>query len=507
MNIKDLIIPLGLALVTTWAIQNIFLGSGASWRDHNDHRFTASKKKPLNTEVEFIDEKRPGSPAITVVDTDWGRLTFSTQAASLERLEFKRSIGDKIEEMTTIYPLADTQKEERCFLLAFDCPAPYYYQLIADEQVDKKRILQYQSISTIGEINKTFTIDQQLCKIDLKLGIKPPMGIVLEPRLFYPSPILPLLADTDTISAIVMYGENQFEKIGRDRLAQDRGWFDPSLFGTDNRYFIHAMIADNDGFVQRAYYKFLNKKDLMAIIEGPLVHDKKEWNFSFYFGPKESEYIDPVDNRLEKTLDYYSWFAPIARFLLAILRLLYSYLHNYGLAIIVLTCLIKLILLPFTIRGEQGAKKRIEIQKKLAYIQQRYKDNPEILARERAELIREHGLPGLGGCLPLLIQLPIFFVLSRVLANALELYQAPMLWITDLSSRDPYYILPIFILLVMLAQAMMADQQHRMSMIAMAFVFGAISSSFSAGLALYIGVSTLLSVMQTYLVKHLNWER
>jgi YidC/Oxa1 family membrane protein insertase len=214
--------------------------------------------------------------------------------------------------------------------------------------------------------------------------------------------------------------------------------------------------------------------------------------------------MTPVDERLEKTLDYYSWFAPLAHLLLRLLRWLYTYLHNYGLAIIVLTVLMKLLLLPFTIRGERGMKQRNEMQKKLTYIQQRYKDDPEVLARERAELIRKYGVPGFGGCIPLLLQIPIFFALSRVLSSALELYQAPMFWISDLSTKDPYYILPVLVCLTMLLQALTADAQHRMSMIAMAFIFGAFASSFSAGLALYICVSTILGVLQTYLVKYIH---
>ena len=227
---------------------------------------------------------------------------------------------------------------------------------------------------------------------------------------------------------------------------------------------------------------------------------------SFYFGPKETSAIVPVDVRLEKTLDY-GWFAPVSKFLLVVLNWLYKYLHNYGLAIIILTLLIKLLLLPFSIQGEKSMKQRAEAQKKLTYIQQRYKDDPQTLARERAEFMRKHGMPGLGGCLPILLQIPIFFALSRVLVNSLELYQAPMLWISDLSARDPYYILPVFVALSMLGQATTADPKQRLSMVAMAFVFGAFTASFSAGLALYIGMSTLLSVAQTRILKFLNVVR
>jgi len=203
-----------------------------------------------------------------------------------------------------------------------------------------------------------------------------------------------------------------------------------------------------------------------------------------------------VDNRLQKTLDYAGFLAPISQFLLMILNWLYKYVGNYGLAIILLTFLIKLILLPFSWGSEASAQKQKEVQKKLAYLQQRYKNEPETLRREKEELIRKHGLPGLGSCLPLLIQMPIFFALSRLLSSSIELYGASMLWIKDLSVPDPYYIIPFLVLCIMLLQATTMDAQQRMTFVMMAFIFGAISTTMSAGLALYIAVSTLLGIMQ-----------
>jgi YidC/Oxa1 family membrane protein insertase len=110
-------------------------------------------------------------------------------------------------------------------------------------------------------------------------------------------------------------------------------------------------------------------------------------------------------------------------------------------------------------------------------------------------------MPGLAGCLPLLLQIPMFIALSSILRSSIELHKAPMLWIPDLSATDPYYILPIFIVLSMILQASGADAQQRMTGFATALVFGAVSASFSAGLSLYIFVNTALSVLQGYIVR------
>jgi YidC/Oxa1 family membrane protein insertase len=145
-------------------------------------------------------------------------------------------------------------------------------------------------------------------------------------------------------------------------------------------------------------------------------------------------------------------------------------------------------------------KKMQGMQKKLAYIEQKYKHDPERLRKEKAELISKHGMPGLGGCLPLFAQLPIFFALSRVLTNSLELYKAPFLWVCDLSAPDPYYILPIVIALSMIFQGLSSGEgKQQFISLAMALVFGAFSARFSAGLCLYIIVGTLFFAIQTFL--------
>jgi len=282
------------------------------------------------------------------------------------------------------------------------------------------------------------------------------------------------------------------------------GWFKPILFGTDNRYFIHTLITDDNNFAHRAYYKLEDRTRLFSILEGPTVTEKTSWQLSFYFGPKELDAIAAVDTRLEKTLDYSGVLSSLAKLMLYFLNWFYKYLHNYGLAIIALTLLIQLLLLPVSLRNneEKFKKQQMEYQRQLAYIEQRFKNNPDQLLAERTELIRKNGLPGLGCLLPLLIQLPIFFALSRVLSSSFELYQAPMLWIPDLSLRDPYFILPILVTLTMLIQDTKGDPQQRMSKIVMAFVFGALTASFSAGLTLYICAGRVFGFIQARLMAY-----
>ncbi len=509
MNIKDLLLPLGLALLTTWAIQYFFLNRQAGPSAQSDvASFVAPTSqqecKPLNKEIDFLDVRRKREAEVNALETSWADLEFSTDGASLQRLEFKRTINGDVQRIGTIFPLDDTKREQRCFLVALDEKTPFFYQFIDRTEQENTIDLTYRVTGDTGMITKTFKVYKDKPQIDLVLDAAPkggsdnPLGF----RIFCPSPIMPQLAESDVISAVVIDRNETFKKAGRASVEPERGWALPTLFGGENRYFVFAM-TDGGTFVQRAYYKLVGKSELFSILEGPATSEKKSWNLSFYFGPKESDAMVAVDSRLEKALDYYGWFAPISKGMLALLNWLYGYLHNYGLAIIMLTFLLKLLMFPFSIQSEKGTKQRQEMQKKLSYLQKRYKDDSQALAQARAELMQKHGMAGMGigGCLPLLLQLPIFFGLSRVLANSIELYQAPMLWISDLSSKDPYYIFPILVTVGMLGQAAGTDPKQRISVIGMAFVFGAFTATMSAGLALYIGVNTLLSVAQTRLLR------
>ena len=122
---------------------------------------------------------------------------------------------------------------------------------------------------------------------------------------------------------------------------------------------------------------------------------------------------------------------------------------------------------------------------------------------ERVELIKKHGMPGLGGCLPLLIQMPLFIAFSRVLGNSIALYGAPMLWIKDLSVADPYYVLPFLLMVSMLLTLVASegsDKKQQISIVVMALVFGAITTKLSAGQAIYFVANALLGAIQTKLV-------
>lgn len=519
MNIKTFLLPLSLALLTTWAIQYFWLNRGPeNSQPTSGQTFVAPQSQaevqPLLREVDFVDaDLAKGAPAVqTRIETDYANYLFSNKGACLEELTFKRLMHGEQIALRTIAGPQEAVHESRCFLVALNQQTPFEYTFLGKKELETAVALPYRAETDAAVIQKTFTIYKTSCKIDVELRITPKKDPV-QARLIF---VAPLLIDMnkannkpvvdDTIAAIYNTQKGSIAKEPFAKLDLNKGWLMPTLFGAEDRYFVHALVSDQNGFAKRAYYGAGSIYKLTAFLESASIIQEEQWTLSFYFGPKEDEAMNPVDPRLEQTLDYSGWLAPLSRLLLMILKYLYSFVHNYGWAIILMTFLINLILMPFNIRSAQGMKKYTEFQKKLAHLQQRYKNDPDTLARERTELIAKHGMPGLGSCLPKLLQLPIFFALSRVLSSSIELYRAPFaLWIHDLSIPDPLYILPLLITLSMIVQPVSNDPKQRFTMIAIALVFGAFATKFSAGLCLYILVGVILNGLQTMLQQKMNW--
>lgn len=507
MNLKELLLVVLLALGTTWLIDYFLLRKSTSddATIKSGQSFVAPKVqqelKPLNTEVDFVDTDRSVPATITDIKTAYAHLKFSTDGASL--ISYQMLNADRQHPITTLNATPNIDRENACFLVALDNQTPFYYTLVDQQKTDDATTLTYQAQSPAGTIRKIFTVHHHTCRIDLSLTVTPTHENQV--RILYAAPRIAQL-DDDVTSAVLNDASGNVVFIPRKNINTNMYWVSPTFFGADDRYALHTLYADQNKFVQRAYYKLTGHTDITAILEGPTITQETSWQLSLYCGPKQEHALAAVgDPRLLQTVGYAGWLAPIARWLLKLLNFLFSYLGNYGLAIIALTILTKLLLLPFALKGARSMKHQQEVQRKLKYLQQRYKDDPQTLAYERAELMRKEGLSSMAGCLPLLLQLPIFFALSRVLSTSVELYQAPFLWIHDLSSADPYYILPILTGASMLIQALTVDPNQRVQLMVMALIFGAITASLASGLVLYIVMSTLLGILQTVVQKRFNW--
>jgi len=500
MNIRDYIVPFVLAAATLFLVKSFWPGSSQDSNVAFVAPLTAQEQEPLRTEIDFIDQEKEVIGQDVVVNTAYADLTFSSKGAALTHAVFKRTVRNELQTFTTIDRSTITSDEHLMFLVALDEKTPLAYTFEGRTDTSDETHLTYKVATDSGTIRKEFVVHKNKCALDLIITVDPVSGSIMRPRLCWQAPYLEEMKEEELVSGVIFDKTGSYTKKSLSALNPREGFFAPTIFGSEDKYFLHALIGDEHNFASRAYYKTVNHV-LNSIIEAQPVTTRTEWKMSFYMGPKEAETFAQVEPRLEKVLDY-GFFSPVAKGMLYLLKLCNNYLHNFGFAIILITLLLKLLLLPFTFKGEQKARKAEAYYKKLAHLQQRYKDDPQALNAAREELVRTEGMPGLGGCLPLLLQIPFFMGLSGALNNSIELYKAPFIfWIKDLSVKDPYYVLPALIgigfLLVMINSKQNGGFKQVVTSGAMALLFAAWMSTTAAGLALFIVVNVLLHFVQT----------
>ena len=513
MNFKDLLMPFLFALLGTYIIQTFFIEkksesavvadevrSGQTFKAPT----SAQEVRPLNVEVDFVDEEHVVAELKTKIETEHAVYEFSNHGAALDSLYFKTQGNKSVQNIEMLFPSGETDRENRCFLVALDQATPYYYTLVEHDDRDDSVVLVYQAASKNYRIQKKFILFKKTYQVDLVVGVTPLSGqqSTSHARIIYTAPLMRDAISRDELSVIYNNAKGSIVSTAQDKLDFNQGWFSPTLFGAANKYFIQALVRDSNHFARRAYCKLFGANQIACFVESPVTSEPTEWHLSYYFGVKENQAAALVDSRLEEVFGYSGFWAPLARLLYALLQYLYTFVQNYGIAIILLTLLFRFCMIPFTMQAERGMQKALENQKKLDSLKWKYKNDAAGLERAKIEHIKQHGMPGMSGCLAPLVQIPIFFALNSVLSNAFELYKAPFLWINDLSAADPYYILPLLILIGMLFQAATGDSKQQTTMIVGALIFGAISVNIASGLALYFLFGALFGSLQKIITTH-----
>jgi len=235
-----------------------------------------------------------------------------------------------------------------------------------------------------------------------------------------------------------------------------------------------------------------------------LIAKKGHLAFWSFMGPKDYSLLKSYGVGLEENIRF-GMFKILAKPALEILKFIYKYVHNYGWAIIILTILIKIVFHPLTVKGYKSMNKMQELQPYIKQLKETYKDDPQALNREMMALYKKYKVNPMGGCLPMLLQIPVFFALYKVLMVAIELRHAPFIfWITDLSAKDPYYITPILMGVTMLIQQKMTpmgDPTQAKMMMLMPIVFTFIFINFPSGLVIYWLVNNIITIFEQYLIK------
>ncbi len=253
------------------------------------------------------------------------------------------------------------------------------------------------------------------------------------------------------------------------------------------------------------------------VLEITAVPDRGVLRGELLGAPKEYDLLQDIDSGVEKTLDF-GIFGPISVFFLKALRWIYGHVGNYGVAIILLTLGIRILLFPLMHTSTVSMRKMAKVQPKVKEIQAKYKKkkaDPQARAKMNQEMMalyKQEGVNPMAGCLPLLVQLPLLWALYQLFLKAIELRHEPFIWwITDLSAKDPLYVTPILMTATMWLQQRLApqagDPQQQKLMRMMPLIFGIMFLQFPAGLVLYWLTNNVITIIQQEITLHLVGER
>lgn len=431
---------------------------------------------------EYTETDDPGSPLITLIDV------------GPERLASLRTVG----------------------MDGFNLSPDALYAVSRDGGLqlsgDETGEIVFSTTSASGLIvEKMFKFHGESYHFDLQIRISNPIENTLRGNI-----ILSLVQPWDDS----MEG-NQFEFVGPatfngedvktddvDDIAKEIKSYGKEVVWTafESKYFISAVVP-----LENAAEKVrIEKEDdsVVNALESPYLtvapKETRSLNYLLYFGPRHLEILKDVNYQLAEAIDF-GFFGIIAKPLRLVLNFFYSFVGNWGVAIILLTVIIKMLFWPLTQKSYSSMKAMQKLQPEMAKIREKHKNDRERLNREIMELYKKNRVNPLGGCLPMLVQIPVFFALYKVLLNDIALRHAPfMFWINDLSAKDPYYVTPIIMGATMFIQQKMTPStmdptQAKMFML-MPVVFTFMFLNFPSGLVIYWLVNNLLTILQQYFI-------
>jgi YidC/Oxa1 family membrane protein insertase len=287
--------------------------------------------------------------------------------------------------------------------------------------------------------------------------------------------------------------------------------------GIDQHYFTAALLpADFGGTC--LFVKGGEKGSGAAAIQYPLDPAGKKLAFTLFAGPKQLELLKAYDKLggqdrgFDSAIDYgpvSNFFAFFAQILLGVMRWFHGFVANWGVAIILLTLSVKVLLYPLTLKSMQSMNAMRRLQPEIEKLKAKHGDDREAMSRAQMALFQQHKVNPAGGCLPMLLQMPIWFALYAALQTSVELYREPFLWMMDLTQKDPYYILPVAMGATSFVMQKFSPQptdntQAKMMLYFFPGFFTVMMLFVPSGLTLYIFVNNLLSIGQQQLVNRMQ---
>ena len=456
------------------------------------------------------------------VDTDLYTAVLSSQGASLKSLTLKNYREDNTPASKKVILGNDADPNLLSFSTrasGFNLPDSTLFVPDSDSlkiEKNEAKQLSFNFISGQGfTIRKVFTFTSGA------------YGIKLETQVFNNSavPLIGAIQYVMTYPAEPKVKNNRFDTAGSYLFSDDSlqsnkikdvasasKRYEKSILwsGFADKYFLNAILSEKSSIASvelkkngAGFFESIISSPQFSVIPGQSI----TVTHRLFVGPKDIDILKEQGNSLEQSLDL-GWFTVIAKPLLYSLKFFYRFVGNYGIAIIIITIILKAFFFPLTHKSYKSMKGMQKIQPEMAKLRDKYKDDRDAMNKAVMELYREHKVNPMGGCLPMIVQIPVFFALYKSLMFSIELRHAPFfLWITDLADKDPYYVTPVIMGITMFVQQKMTpsqmDPMQQKMMLALPIVFTFMFLSFPSGLVLYWLVNNILTIGQQMYINKL----
>lgn len=459
-------------------------------------------------------------PREIVVETDKYQAVFTTSGArlvSFKLKDYRASAGKTAPPVQMIEPgplrystLRTTATEG--FVLSedalFETSAGEIVEVSGNEQVK----IRFQHVAANGmQYVKTFLVHGDEYIIDTAfellntspLALRGTVGLALLQRWDDSHE-----ADSYSFTGPATLVKDKIEEVKVDKLKEGSVSYSQDFVWTSfqTKYFL-SVVVPGEKEIERILVSQTGDA-IENLLETPYFTleggQSRHLDYLVYIGPKEPAPLKAAGHHLDKVVSF-GFFNLLAQPLFVVLTFFYGFFKNYGVAIILLTVLIKIIFWPLTHKSYSSMKSMQKLQPEMQKLRDKHKNDKENLNKEMMTLYKTHRVNPLGGCLPMLVQIPVFFALYQVLLNSIALRHAPFaFWLTDLSAKDPYYITPLLMGASMFVQQKMtpttADPMQAKIFMMMPVIFTFMFLNFPSGLVIYWLVNNLLTILQQYFI-------
>jgi YidC/Oxa1 family membrane protein insertase len=471
----------------------------------------------------------PAAQQVTVT-TDTMRVTFDTQGGSIVRTEFLQEKGDEGNNFVLLEDAPERKYVAESGLIGGNFPNHTTPMTFSGDRALKDGAndltVKFESPDVGGvKLVKTYTFHRGAYDLGVRYDVFNTGTAPVSPQLYLQivrddKPLPGTSRFYSTFAGPAVYTEeHKYQKVKFEDVQKNKADFQKEssdgYVAMVQHYFASAWILPNgvkrDIFVRELPNSGGNAAPLFAVgMIDPLntiaPGQSKAVEAKFFAGPQIETMLEQVAPGLELVKDY-GWVTIIAKPLYWLLRHIHALLHNWGWSIMALVLVIKIAFYWLQAKGYESMAKMKAINPKIQAMRERLKDNPQQMQQEMMRIYREEKVNPMGGCFPIMIQIPVFIALYWVLLSSVEMRGAPWVgWIHDLAAPDPYFILPVVMTLTSLLQTALnpapPDPMQAKMMWIMPLVFSVMFFFFPAGLVLYWITNNLLSIAQQWLINY-----